>query len=247
MRTRGNRPEGRATGAHHESPDRESIPGPPSYQDGALPLSYRGNDEDSTSTFRQNKNRPGRSRRGLPGTRTGPDQDLSRRPRRRRAERAARAPAPAPVEREVPQARPARPSRSSRSSPRPGTGPRTGPRRGRSPLPSRAGSGEPSGERSGEDPGAPVTATPSRTTSTRSVPVAAPHSSTARTVTTTRERADQRIFMAPGVPERRETGMRTCGPPHRREVRPRGGRRAAAGPGPAGAGGRCRRTRGADG
>ena len=24
------------------SPDRESIPGPPSYQDGALPLSYRG-------------------------------------------------------------------------------------------------------------------------------------------------------------------------------------------------------------
>ncbi|VXB74538.1 hypothetical protein CITRIK5_60186 [Citricoccus sp. K5] len=27
-----------------QSPDRESIPGPQSYQDCALPLSYRGND-----------------------------------------------------------------------------------------------------------------------------------------------------------------------------------------------------------
>src|SRR5699024_11278972 len=31
-------------GYFDQSPDRESIPGPPSYQDGALPLSYRGNE-----------------------------------------------------------------------------------------------------------------------------------------------------------------------------------------------------------
>src|SRR5690625_4218493 len=34
----------RARRLFHQSPDRESIPGPPSYQDGALPLSYRGNE-----------------------------------------------------------------------------------------------------------------------------------------------------------------------------------------------------------
>src|SRR5699024_3381821 len=34
----------RARRLFDQSPDRESIPGPPSYQDGALPLSYRGNE-----------------------------------------------------------------------------------------------------------------------------------------------------------------------------------------------------------
>jgi hypothetical protein len=63
------------------------------------------------------------------------------------------------------------------------------------------------GVRAGAGP--PVVETPSRTTSTRFVPVAALQSRTARTETATSETADHRIFMPPTLPEPVETGMRT--------------------------------------